>query len=146
MKTKKKLCKEDRIYYTVSGIVITLILVSVLYPIIYIVSASFSSGQAVMNGKVILWPVDLCFDGYKAVFAHKDIVSSYANSIFYTVVGTLINLCMTMIAAYPLARKDLPGRGYVTFFFTLTMFISGGMIPNYLVVKNLGMLNTDGHF
>ena len=142
MKTKKKLCKEDRIYYTVSGIVITLILVSVLYPIIYIVSASFSSGQAVMNGKVILWPVDLCFDGYKAVFAHKDIVSSYANSIFYTVVGTLINLCMTMIAAYPLARKDLPGRGCVTFFFTLTMFISGGMIPNYLVVKNLGMLNT----
>lgn len=70
------------------------------------------------------------------------VVSSYANSIFYTVAGTFINLCMTLIAAYPLSRKDLPGRGYITFFFTFTMFIGGGMIPNYLVVKGLGMLNT----
>ena len=142
MKSKIKLCKEDKIYYAVSGIIITLILICVLYPVIYIVSASFSSGRAIISGRVILWPVEFCLDGYKAVFAHKDIVSSYANSIFYTVAGTFINLCMTLIAAYPLSRKDLPGRGYITFFFTFTMFIGGGMIPNYLVIKGLGMLNT----
>lgn len=141
-KSKIKLCREDKIYYAVSGIIITLIMISVLYPVVYIVSASFSSGSAVISGQVLLWPVEFCLDGYQAVFAHKDILSSYANSIFYTVVGTLINLCMTLIAAYPLSRKDLPGRGYITFFFTFTMFIGGGMIPNYLVVKGLGMLNT----
>ena len=141
-KGKNKLCREDRIYYAVSDTVITFIMLSVLYPVIYIVSASFSSAQAVSSGQVVLWPVDFSLDGYKAVFEHRDIMTGYANSIFYTVAGTFINVCMTMMAAYPLSRKDLEGRGFYTFFFTLTMFISGGMIPNYLLVKDLGMLNT----
>lgn len=139
---KVKLCREDKIYYAISTTLITLFFLTVLYPIIYVISASFSSGRALMSGKVFLWPVDVGFEGYKAVFKHKDILTGYANTIFYTVVGTFINVSMTLLGAYPLSRKDLPGRGWITFFFTFTMFISGGTIPNYLLVKNLGMMNT----
>ncbi|MBQ8189853.1 MAG: carbohydrate ABC transporter permease [Lachnospiraceae bacterium] len=139
---KVKLCREDKIYYAISTTLITLFFLTVLYPIIYVISASFSSGRALMSGKVFLWPVDVGFEGYNAVFKHKDILTGYANTIFYTVVGTFINVSMTLLGAYPLSRKDLPGRGWITFFFTFTMFISGGTIPNYLLVKNLGMMNT----
>lgn len=142
VQSKVKLCREDKIYYIVSGIVVTLILLVVLYPLIYVVSASFSSGQALLNGSVVLWPVDFSFEGYSAVFRYKNIVSSYINTIFYTVTGTVFSVALTLVTAYPLSRRDLPGRGYFTFFFTLTMFVSGGLIPSYLLVKNLGMMNT----
>ncbi len=142
MKKRIKLCREDKVYYAVSGFLVVLFLLSVLYPIIYVISASFSSGKALMSGRVVLWPVDFTVDGYKAVFRHKDFLTSFGNSVFYTVVGTFINIVMTLLGAYPLARKDLPGRGYFTFFFSLTMFFGGGLIPNYLLVRNLGMLNT----
>lgn len=142
MKTKIKLCKEDKIYYAVSGIIITLVMLCILYPVIFIFSASFSSGTALSSGKVILWPVDLCLDGYKAVFSHRDIVTGYVNSIFYTITGTFINVCMTLIAAYPLSRKDLIGRSGFAFFFSFTMFLAGGMIPSYLLMKDLHLLNT----
>lgn len=142
METKVKLCKEDRIFYAVSGLITALLLIIVLYPLIYVVSSSFSSGDAVSNGRVILWPVEFSVEGYKAVLENDDIVTGYINTIFYTVVGTFINICMTVITAYPLSRRDLPGQSFFAFFFSLTMMFSGGMIPNYLLVKNLHMLDT----
>jgi len=142
MRAKVKLCREDKIFYAITGIIVTIFLIIVLYPMIYVVSASFSSGKALMRGEVILWPVDIGIEGYKAVFRYRGLLRSYGNTIFYTTAGTLFSVILTIIGAYPLARKDLPGRGYFTFFFTLTMFISGGMIPNYLLVKGLGMINT----
>lgn len=133
---------DDKLFYLTINIVLGIILIMVAYPLIYIVSASFSSPAAVSAGKVVLLPVDFSLDGYKAVFEDSKILLGYMNSIFYTVFGTLINVILTLIAAYPLSRKDLPGQGFFMKLFTFTMIFGGGMIPNYILVKELGMINT----
>jgi multiple sugar transport system permease protein/putative aldouronate transport system permease protein len=117
-------------------------LLIVLYPVVYIVSASFSSPTAVISGKVVLFPVNVTLDGYKAVFEHKGIVRGFANTIFYTVVGTLFNLVMTTLAAYPLSRRKMPGRRIILFLFTFTMLFSGGIVPMYILNSRLGLINT----
>lgn len=132
----------DKVFYGVTYTGLVIILLLVLYPLIYIVSSSFSSPAAVASGKVWLLPVDLSLAGYEAVFKYKDVFIGYRNTLFYTVAGTAINIGMTLIAAYPLARKNLPGRGFFTFLFTFTMLFSGGMIPTYLLIKELNFINT----
>ncbi|MDR0731008.1 MAG: carbohydrate ABC transporter permease [Treponema sp.] len=133
---------EDKIYYTLVYFFAIVLLLVVLYPIVFIISASFSSPFAVSSGQVTLLPVDPGLQGYEAVFKDSRIFTGYRNTIFYTVFGTVINVFMTLICAYPLARKKLPHRGPLTFFFTFTMLFSGGMIPNYLLLRDLHMLNT----
>lgn len=123
------------------NIVMVLILVAILYPTIYIVSASFSSPGAVFAGRVMFWPVEPSIDGYIAVFKNKDILIGYRNSGFYTLTGTCINIAATLITAYPLSRRDLPFRGFFMFLFTFTMFFSGGMIPNYMLMRSLGFID-----
>lgn len=113
-----------------------------LYPLLVVLSTSFSSPSAVTSGKVWLFPVDFSLEGYKAVFKTSDVLIGYRNSLFYMVVGTTLNVCMTLLAAYPLSRDDLVGRGIIMKLFTFTMIFSGGMIPNYLLLKDLHMLNT----
>ena len=113
-----------------------------LYPLLVVLSTSFSSPSAVTSGKVWLFPVDFSLEGYKAVFKTSDVLIGYRNSLFYMVVGTTLNVCMTLLAAYPLSRDDLVGRGIIMKLFTFTMIFSGGMIPNYLLLKDLNMLNT----
>lgn len=140
--TAIKPSKEDRIFYGVVLVIVTLIFLTVLYPIIYVISASFSSPTAVSTGKVVLWPVEFGLDGYKAVFENKDVLIGYRNTLFYTVFGTLINVFATLFAAYPLSRSDFAGRRYFLFFFTFTMLFSGGMIPTYMVMRDLHLLNT----
>ncbi len=132
----------DRIFMFFNYLVLTALLVVVLYPLIYITSASFSDAVAVSSGRVWLWPVEPGLAGYEAIFKNKLLVSGFANSLFYTGVGTLINVVMTILAAYPLSRRDLPGRTFLTFLFFFTMLFSGGLIPTYLVVRDLGLLNT----
>jgi len=139
---KMKTPVDDKVFYILIYIFSFLLFLSVLYPMIFIVSASFSSGQAVQSGQVKFLPVNPGVEGYKAVFKDKRIPIGYRNTIFYTVFGTLLNVSMTMICAYPLARKKLPHRGPITFFFTFTMLFSGGMIPSYMLLRNLRMLNT----
>ncbi len=134
--------KSDTAFLFLMLMVLILITLCVLYPLIYVVSASFSDPQAVVSGKVILLPVGLSVDGYKAVFEDRNILSSFFNSVFYTVLGTVISVCITMTAAYPLAQKDLPFKGTIMGLFTFTMIFSGGMIPSYLVVSKLRMTNT----
>ena len=95
-----------------------------------------------LTGRVWLLPINPNLDGYKAVFEYKDVWLGYGNSIFYTVFGTIYNVAMTMIVAYPLARKDFVGRGTIMFLFTFTMFFNGGLIPTYLLIKSLGMIDT----
>lgn len=141
-KTKVKLGRQDRIYYTVVGILVTVFLIAVLYPLIYIVSSSFSSGNAVSTGKVILWPVDFSLEGYKSVFSNKDILIGYRNTFFYTTFGTFFNVCLTLITAYPLSRKDFVGRNVLSFFFSFTMMFSGGIVPSYLLLRDLHLINT----
>lgn len=133
---------QDRIFYTVATVIVALLTLLVLYPIIYIVSASFSSGNAVAQGKVWLWPVDFSLEGYKAVLRYKNVWIGYRNTIFYVIVGTFINVSVTMLCAYPLARKNLKGRSFFSFLFSFTMLFGGGMIPAYMLVKNLHMINT----
>ncbi|MGI6671506.1 MAG: carbohydrate ABC transporter permease [Christensenellales bacterium] len=132
----------DKLFYAFSYAIVTFSALIVLYPLIYIISASFSSASAVSTGKVILWPVDPSIEGYKKVFADSAIWTSYANTIFYTVVGTFINVAITLFCAYPLARKGLPHKGFFTFLFSFTMMFSGGMIPSYLLIRDLGFINT----
>ena len=145
MKANRKRVKigtGDKIFYFLSGLILTILLVVVLYPIPFVLAASFSSGQAVSAGRVFLWPVDFSLEGYEIVFNNKDILLGFRNSIIYTVVGTFINLVMTMIAGYVLSRDDVPGHNQFMFLFTFTMFFSGGMIPNYMLLRSLHMLDT----
>jgi multiple sugar transport system permease protein/putative aldouronate transport system permease protein len=114
----------------------------VFYPLVYIVSSSFSSPDAVAAGKVVLWPVEPSLEGYKAVFDNNMIGIGYFNSVVYAVFGTLINLSLTMVTAYALACPTLPWRNGIMLLFTFTMLFDGGMIPNYILLRNLGMLNT----
>ncbi|AFH62844.1 sugar ABC transporter permease [Paenibacillus mucilaginosus K02] len=132
----------DRIFIAGTYIFLTVVLIAVLYPLVYILSSSISSPAAVSSGKVWLWPVDLTLDGYKAVFRNDQVISGYANSLFYTVFGTLISVALTIMIAYPLSRKSFFGRSPLMIFVTFTMLFSGGLIPTYLVVKSLGMIDT----
>ena len=136
------ICTGDRLFYMIVDIIVFIVAILMLYPLIYILSCSFSSGEAVASGKVILWPVDLSLEGYRAVFENKDVIIGYRNTIFYTVVGTMINVAMTLMAAYPMARKNLPYKGVFTFLFAFTMLFNGGMMPNYILMKNLRIINT----
>lgn len=138
----RKTGSKDRLFYIICYSVVTILVIAVLYPMIYIISASFSSGNAVATGKVWLWPVEFTLDGYKAVLKYKDIWIGYRNSIFYTVAGTCINICMTLICAYPLARKNLRGNSKIMLLFTFTMLFNGGMIPNYILISKLKLMNT----
>ena len=140
--SKQRLPLEDKIYYAVVYTILELLGLSVLYPLVYIVSASFSSPNAVSTGKVVLFPVELSIKGYSTVFANKRVWIGYKNTLIYTAFGTLINVFMTLICAYPMARKGLPHKGFFSFMFMLTMIFSGGMIPTYLLVRDLKMLDT----
>ena len=133
---------EDRILYLVVYTVIILFLLVILYPIIFIISASFSEGSEVQLGRVYLWPVKPTLEGYRAVFSHRNIMTGYRNTILYTLGGTLINVVVTVLCAYPLSRRDMPIRGFFVFLFVFTMFFGGGLIPTYLLVNSLGMVNT----
>ncbi|TVY09153.1 carbohydrate ABC transporter permease [Paenibacillus cremeus] len=138
----KKRKSDEQVFDAVVNLLALLILVVVLYPLIFIVSASFSDPALVLNGEVLLLPKQITLEAYKNVFENEKIWNGYLNSIIYTTVGTAINLIMTTLAAYPLSRPDLRGRGGIMFFVTLTMFFSGGLIPSYLLVKSLGMVDT----
>lgn len=139
---KMKKNRSDILFYVITGVIITLFFLIVLYPILFVVAASFSSGDAVSGGRVFLWPVDFSLDGYKTVFNNRDVLIGFKNSIIIMAAGTAINVAMTMCAAYALTRIDLPGINKIMFLFTFTMFFSGGMIPNYMLVRNLHIMNT----
>lgn len=132
----------DRIFLSVTYILLILVLIAVLYPLIYIVSSSLSSPSAVSAGKVWLWPVDVSLAGYEAVFRNGQVLTGYANSLFYTVAGTFISVSLTIMVAYPLSKKSFFGRTPLMVFITFTMLFSGGLIPTYLVVKSMGMIDT----
>jgi putative aldouronate transport system permease protein len=132
----------DRAFNVVNYIMLTIVLIVVLYPLVYVVSASFSSSYAVLSGKVWLWPVEPSLDGYKAVFKNKNILTGFQNTVFYTLAGTFINIVMTILAAYPLSRKDFRGRNKFMLLFVFTMMFNGGLIPTYFLVKDLHLIDT----
>ncbi|MEA4888587.1 MAG: carbohydrate ABC transporter permease [Clostridiaceae bacterium] len=143
MHYKIKKTAGDRVFDFINLTFLSLILIIVLYPLIYIVSCSVSDSLMVISGRVWLFPIQPTLLAYKAVLENPMIVTGYANSLFYTCAGTLINLIVTFMAAYPLSRKNaICGKRFIMFFFTFTMLFSGGMVPGYLLVQKLGMINT----
>lgn len=132
----------DRIFDIFVYVILCAGFIVVAYPLLFVLSSSFSDPQAVVSGKVWLFPVKPTLQGYIAVFKNSQIVTGFMNSLFYMVVGTTVNIVMTVCAAYPLSRKELQGRSVLTIYFVITMFISGGLIPSYLLVKNLGLLDS----
>lgn len=142
MKKVIKISRQDRIFHFINGIFLLLCAFIILIPLVNVLSSSFSSPSDVLNGKVTFFPVHFSLESYGFVFKDKSIMSGYMHSILYTVLGTLISVAMTILAAYPLSRKFLKGRKMFLIFFMFTMFFGGGLIPTYIVVKNLHMLNT----
>ncbi|MFB9276569.1 carbohydrate ABC transporter permease [Cohnella cellulosilytica] len=134
--------RGDRRFMTVVDALLLVTLCVTLFPILYIVSASFSAPSAVIAGKVWLWPVDVSVSGYKAVFGYGGIWLGFANTLYYTVIGTLISLALTVLAAYPLSRPDFRAGKPLMMLFTFTMFFSGGLIPTYLLVNQLGLYDS----
>lgn len=134
--------RTDLVFDIVNVTLLTLLLVAVAYPLIFILSASISNPVAVSNGRVWLWPKDITFLGYEKILTDRLIWSGYRNTLLYTTVGTTINVLVTLLCGYALSRKDLVGRNGFMLFFVFTMFFSGGIIPLFLVVNQLGFLNT----
>lgn len=140
--TKVKMSVNNKIYFTIVYSILIFLLLIVLYPLIYILSASFSSPNAVSTGKVILFPVDFSLEGYKEVIKYTEVWVGYRNTILYTVLGTTLNVVLTMFTGYGLSQKGLPGQKVLTFLFTFTMLFSGGLVPTYLVMNRLHLINT----
>ena len=139
--TRIRASRSDRIFHAVVLACLTLFFLTILYPLVFVVSASFSEGRVVSAGKVVLLPVSPSLEGYAAVLRNRNIGRSYANTVYYTAFGTLINVFMALIAAYPMARGDLPGRNGLMLLFTFTMYFGGGMIPAYILVRDLGLVD-----
>ncbi len=138
----KRMSKGDMVFEVINIIFLGIITISVLYPLIYVVSASFSDALSVTSGKMILWPVDITLDNYKEVFKNRNIILGFRNSFIILFAGTAVNMVMTVLAAFPLSRKDLWGKSVILKLITFTMFFSGGLIPTYLLVsKYLGLMN-----
>ncbi len=133
---------SDKAFNMFVTIFVTIWAIIVLYPLIYVVSSSLSSGDAITSGKVLLFPVEFSLKGYEMVFQNKQVWVGYANTIFYSVMCTLINLVYTIMISYVLARKNFQGRAIVTTLYLITMWFSGGMIPKYVLVSGLGMVNS----
>ncbi|MFC0332986.1 carbohydrate ABC transporter permease [Paenibacillus sepulcri] len=132
----------DKIFLFIVYAFLLFILIIVLYPLIYILSSSFSSPQAVISGRVWLLPVEPSLAGYKAIFSNPQVLTGYANSLFYTFFGVLINVTMTVMLAYPLSKSTFFGRSPIMVILVITMMFSGGLIPYYLTVKMVGILDT----
>lgn len=141
MKKKKRINSNTIFTFLVYTIAIVAAIIWI-YPLVYVVSASFSSPDELLAGNVVLFPKGFNLDAYRYIFANDDIMTGYKNTIFYSVFGTLYNMVLTVCAAYPLSRKGLRGRNVLTMFITFTMLFGGGMIPAYLNLNNLGLLNT----
>lgn len=137
-----KVSGGDRVFDIVVNVFAVAIIIVVLYPLLFVLSASFSDPDYVLKGEMILFPKGFTTYPYRMVFQNSDIWLGYVNTVIYTVSGTLISMILTVCLAYPLSRKDMPHRKILTLLVLFTMYFSGGMIPSYLLVRNLGLYNT----
>jgi putative aldouronate transport system permease protein len=133
---------SDRVFDIINFTLLGLAVLAVLYPLWFVLVASVSNPDEVSLGNVYYWPKGFTLEGYQRILEYRPVWIGYRNSIFYAVVGTTINLFVTLTCAYALSRKDFMGRNVLTALFTFTMFFNGGLIPTFLVVKQLGMVNT----
>jgi putative aldouronate transport system permease protein len=134
--------RTDRVFLFCTYLLLCTFLAVVLLPLLNIVASSFSDPIAVSSGRVLFWPVEFSLRGYEVALSNPQIVTGFLNSLFYTGAGTLVSVSLTIALAYPLSRRSLFGRGPVMGVVVFTMLFSGGLIPTYLVVQELGMINT----
>jgi putative aldouronate transport system permease protein len=134
--------RVDLIFDICLYIILGIVFVIVAYPIYFIIISSVSLPSAVSTGQVTLWPVGFTLEGYAAIAEDSEVLSSFLNSIWYTVLGTTINVVVTVPVAYALSRSDLRGRMFFMIFFLIPMYVNGGLIPTYLVIRDLGMMDT----
>lgn len=134
--------RSDRAFHIINYCVLAMFTLAVLYPIIYVFSSSVSSAAAINSGAVKLLPVGFNVDAYKTILDSPRLVTGFANSLIYAVAGGLIGTALTVLAGYPLSRDDLPFRRILTFFFLIPTLLSAGIIPTYIVVRQLGLLDT----
>lgn len=142
MRKKIKRSKNDLLFDIFSYLIMGVLSVIVIYPLYFVLIASISSPEAVNAGNVILYPIGVTLDGYRKLFEDSRIWMGYRNTIFYAVVGTTLDVCLTLLTAYPLAFDKLPGRKIFMGLFLFTMFFSGGLIPTFLLVKGLHLYDT----
>ena len=137
-----KRTRQDVVYDTIIFIILTFVLLIVAYPLYFVIISSFSDPVAVAGGKVVFFPIGFTLDGYKEVFKTSTVMRGFANSLLYTSLGVSINLAVTMPTAYALSRKDFLLRKPITLFYMVTMFVGGGMMPTYIVIRDTGLLDT----
>ena len=133
---------SDRAFTAVNTVLLLFALLIVALPVLYVIAQSLSAPQEVIAGRVLFWPKRLTVTAYKEIFRSKMLLTGYKNSILYTFTGTLVNVTMTVMCAYPLSRKDFVGRKQIMWLFVFTMIFSAPLIPSFLNVRNLNMLNT----
>ncbi|MBO0991767.1 carbohydrate ABC transporter permease [Bacillus sp. SD088] len=133
---------SDKAFDIVNKIFVLIVTALIIYPLIFVVSASISDPAAVNTGKMWLWPVDITFEGFKRVFENSAIWTGYRNTIIFTLVGTFIHLTVLLPCAYVLSRKRIRGKKFILWLILFTMLFNGGLIPTYLVVQTLGMLDS----
>jgi putative aldouronate transport system permease protein len=134
--------KGDTLFDILNLLLLGAVTCIVLYPLLFVIGASFSSPAAVLEGRVWLLPQGVNVQSYIRVFQDRSIMEGYMNTLIYTAVGTTVNIILTICAAYPLSRKDFAGGYALTLLFAFTMFFSGGLVPTYLMVKDLGLINS----
>lgn len=134
--------RGEKIFKIINNILLGIMALVALYPFVYVLSASISMPHNVTTGKVLLFPIGLTFAAYKEVLGNPDIWMAYGNTIFYTIAGTMLNMFFTICGGYALSKKRLRGRKIFTIFVTLTLWFDAGMIPFYLTLRDLGLLNT----
>ncbi|GKX29365.1 sugar ABC transporter permease [Vallitalea longa] len=139
---KRRFLNNDKTFDRVVTVLVTIILIAIFYPLFFIVIASFSDPTMIANGKVIFFPKGFNVEGYEYIFQDKRIWIGYYNSIRYSFFGTLLALFITIPAGYALSRRDMKGKKVIMMFMIITMYFQGGLIPTYLVVKSLGLVNT----
>jgi ABC-type glycerol-3-phosphate transport system permease component len=138
----QKATGSDRVFYIIDFAFLLFCGVIIFIPMLNVFAQAFSDPQSVLSGKVTLWPRRPTISTFILIMKNPTITTGYLNTLFYAVVGTCINLVMTVLCAYPLSRSDLVGRNFFTVIFAFTMMFSGGMIPTYILMKNLGLINT----
>ncbi|MBR5980491.1 MAG: carbohydrate ABC transporter permease [Firmicutes bacterium] len=132
----------DKVFYIINGIFLGLVALIVLYPLYFIIIASISDPDAVLAGRVVLYPVDITFNGFAKILERTDVWTGYLNTIIYTVLTVVLSLLVTIPAGWALSRKTLPGKKWFMIFFIIPMFFGGGLIPFYNVMSSLGLVNT----
>ena len=137
-----KLTKEDKVYRAIAFVILGMIMISIIYPMWFVLVASFANPLEIYDKPFLIWPKEFSFKSYEMVFNDKDFLIGFRNSILYTLIGTTVNVVMNICGAYPLSRKKFKGKKFLMIMFTFTMFFSGGLIPTYLVIDSLGLIDS----